>query len=98
MNNKEIRSILLSLLLGDGCLHNFKSSGITYSKICIDHGIKQADYHAWKAQLISSLLGRPVNIRSCKNGKAVTLQVSWKRMRSWRKFIYYKNKKSLPRI
>lgn len=98
MNRKEIRSMILSLVIGDGNLYNVKNNGRLYGMLTIDHGVKQADYQAWKAQLLSELLNRNVKARSGHKGKSVQIQVVWKRMRAWKKFIYRHGKKDLTKI
>lgn len=94
MLRKDKRSLLLCLVLGDGCL--FVSRG--YGGLTIDHGITQADYQKWKAQLISSILNRDVKVRTGHNGKSVQISASWKRFKAWKKFCYPLNKKSIPKI
>jgi hypothetical protein len=98
MDRKEKRSMILSLVLGDGNLYNIKNNGKLYGLLTIDHGVKQADYQAWKAQLLSSLLNKKVRVRPGHKGKSVQVQVCWKRMRAWKRFIYKDKKKDLTRI
>lgn len=90
--------MLLSLVLGDGCLHYIKWKDRTYGGLTIDHGLEQADYQAWKAQLLSHIVGRRVKVRSGHRGKSVQVSVSWKRFKAWRKFIYPNGKKDLQKI
>jgi len=99
MLRKDKRSLLLSLVLGDGCLHYLKHrKNKIYGAITIDHGIKQADYQKWKAELIGSILGREVKVRTGHKGKSVQISASWKRFKAWRKFCYPNGKKSIPKI
>lgn len=107
MKNKDKRSILLALILGDGCLHNSSPSQKNkMGYISIKHGIKQADYLNWKARLLNYATNRIVNIHNTnsyvkaldKNYPQVKVQIGMKRMRAWRKFCYPNNKKSLNRI
>lgn len=98
MTRKELRSLLLCFAIGDGCLHNVKNNGRLYGYLTIDHGIGQADYQSWKAQMLSKLLDRNVKCRSGHKGKSVQVSVGFKRMRAWRKFIYKDNKKDLTRL
>ena len=98
MLNKDKRSLLLSLVLGDGCLHYIKNNGKLYGGITIDHGIEQADYQSWKAQLLSSIFQKEVKVRTGHKGKSVQISVCMKRLRAWRKFCYPNNKKSIPKI
>lgn len=94
--NKEKRSITLAMILGDGCLHltSNKCSGA----ITIDHGLDQVDYLTWKANLLSGIFSRNVRSRYGHRGKSVQISVADRRMRSWRKFCYPNNKKSLIKI
>lgn len=107
MLNKDKRSILLSLILGDGCLH--RSGPAQRNKmgyISIKHGHKQKAYVEFKANLISTILQREVKVHPAKSQvKALNktyeqykLQVGMTRMRSWRKFCYPNNKKSFSKI
>ncbi len=98
MQRKDKRSLLLSLILGDGCLHYIKWKHRIYGGLTIDHGIDQADYQAWKAKLVSSILERDVKVRTGHKGKSVQISASWKRFKAWRKFTYPNNKKSIPKI
>lgn len=98
MLNKDKRSLLLSLVLGDGCLHYVKRKNHIYGALTITHGLKQADYQAWKAKLLSEICGRDVRVRPFNNNTASQVSVCMKRLRAWRKFIYRNNKKSLPLI
>lgn len=98
MLNKDKRSMLLCLILGDGCLHTLKRGKKLYGSITIDHGIAQADYQAWKARLLSDIFQKNVKVRTGHKGKSVQVAVCEKRMRSWRKFTYPNGKKSLPKV
>lgn len=96
MKNRDKRSLLLSMLLGDGCLHltsNRRSGSIT-----IDHGLEQSDYITWKAKIVSELTGRDVKIRTGHKGKSVQFSVTFKKFQAWRKFCYPNDKKALNRI
>jgi hypothetical protein len=95
MQNKDKRSIVLSMLLGDGNLH-VNSRG--YGLFGIDHGIKQADYQAWKASLLSKALDRDVKCRVGHKGESVQISVCMKRFRSWYKFTYPNGKKDIAKI
>lgn len=98
MLNKDKRSMLLAFVLGDGCLHYFHRGNKTYGGLTIDHGLEQADYMAWKAQMIGELTDRTVKVRTGHKGKSIQLNVCKKQLRAWRKFIYKDNKKSIRRI
>lgn len=90
--------MILSLVIGDGNLYSIKNNGRLYGKLTIDHGVKQADYQAWKAQLLSNILGKKVNVTTGHKGKSVQIQLTWKRMRAWKKYIYRNNQKDVTRI
>lgn len=96
MMNRDKRSLLLALVLGDGCLH-YTSNKIS-GAITIDHGIEQADYQAWKAKLLSDIFEKNVKVRTGHNGKSVQVSVALKRLKAWRKFTYPNGKKSIPKI
>lgn len=99
MLNKDKRSLILSMVLGDGCLHYLhKNNKGTYGSLTIDHGIQQADYVAWKANIISNIIGRDIKVRPGHNGKSVQISVSWNRLKAWRKFCYPNGKKDLTKI
>lgn len=104
MTNREKRSIVLSLTLGDGCLFSFKrvrkNRTILYGGFTVAHGPKQKDYCNWKAQLLSKLFDRNVKQRISKKNDTESSQcsIAIKRMRSWRKFCYPNNRKSIPKL
>jgi len=98
MLRKDKRSLALSLVLGDGCLHYLKRATKWYGSMTIDHGVKQADYQAWKASLLSQLFDRKVKVRNGHGGKSVQIAISDKRFRAWRKWVYVGGKKNIARI
>lgn len=98
MFNKDKRSLLLSLVLGDGCLHYIRNNNKVYGGLTIDHGIAQADYQSWKASLVSKIFDKQVKMRPGHNGNSMQVSVCMKRMRAWRKFTYPNGKKSIPKI
>jgi hypothetical protein len=98
MLNKDKRSIVLSMVLGDGCLHYIKNKNRIFGGITIDHGLQQADYQAWKAKMLSEIFDRDVKVRTGHKGKSVQVSVCAKRLRAWRKFCYPNGKKSLPKV
>jgi len=98
MLNKDKRSLALILALGDGCLYYHKSSSGIYGGIAIEHGIKQADYQAWKAKLLSHIFEKEVKVRVSKGGQAVQVSVVKKRLRAWRKHFYRDGKKDRLRM
>lgn len=95
MLNKDKRSLIFSLLLGDGCLHTLKNK---YTAITIDHGLAQADYQSWKAKLLTDVFGREVKVRTGHKGKSLQISICDNRMRAWRKFTHTDNKKDLSKI
>jgi hypothetical protein len=98
MLNKDKRSMVLSLVLGDGCLHYIKNNGRIFGGLTIDHGIKQADYQSWKASLLSTIFNKNIKVRTGHKGKSVQLSLCTKRFRAWRKFCYPNNKKDIAKI
>lgn len=107
MTRKDKRSLLLSLVIGDGCLHYIKWKHRKYGGLTIAHAENQADYIAWKANLVSSIVGRPINLRlndnqrgfeSKKNQQMIQFQTTWIRFKAWRKFVYPNGKKDKSRI
>lgn len=96
MLNKDKRSILLATVLGDGCLH--MTSNQNSWAITIDHGIKQADYIAWKAKLISEVLGQEIRLRQGHKGQSIQFSACNKKIRPWYKFVYRNGKKDISRI
>lgn len=95
MLNKDKRSIILSMVLGDGCLHR-TSTG--YWALTVDHGIKQSDYVAWKASLVSKVMERDIKLRQGHNGNSVQFSLCNKKFRPWHKFVYRGGKKDISRI
>lgn len=96
MQNKEQRSFILSMVLGDGCLHN--TSNNVSGSLTIDHGIAQADYIEWKAQFLSKITARNIKTRKGHKGKSIQISVCMKKFKAWRKFCYPNGKKVLTRI
>lgn len=82
-------------ILGDGNLHVSKGR---YGHLTIDHGLAQADYQSWKAQLLSSLWNRNVRVRTGHKGKSVQLAICNNRFKAWKKFTYPSNKKDIAKI
>lgn len=54
--NKEKKSILLAVSLGDGCIGPKNS-------LYIEHSINQLDYIKWKKELLEKILNRDINLR-----------------------------------
>lgn len=96
MTRKDKRSLILCMLLGDGNLHALKRSSGLYGFFTLHHSIKQADYQAWKAELVKAAFDRDVKVRPNTNNGSVQIQVCDKRLRSWYKFFYKDKKKDIP--
>lgn len=98
MERKDKRSLLLSLVLGDGCLSLTSPSktGKRYGILAVQHGHKQADYAEWKAKLISTCLDR--NITTNKHKKGPQVMTTHRRFKAWKKFCYPDNKKNINKI
>ena len=94
--------MVLSLCIGDGCLHYINRKGRQYGGFTVSHCVAQKDYLEWKAQLLSQITGRAVRVRNCnkpnKKHEAYQLSVCMKRFRSWRKFLYPNGKKDVTKI
>lgn len=91
MNKRELRKLLCSMLLGDGCLSpiNRKSVGNT-SRFTIRHSANQEDYALWKAELINSIFikknlprrctyvrGRYLDKRTEKYYSTIAVNLNW---------------------
>lgn len=98
MTNRDKRGFILSMVLGDGCLHYHKRGNTLYGSLSIDHGVEQSDYVTWKSKIVSEILKRPINVRQGHKGKSIQFQVCDKKFRVWRKFCYPNDKKSLTKI
>lgn len=90
--------MLLSLVLGDGCLHYINTVSGQYGGLTISHCNAQSDYQEWKAKLVSEITGRTVKTRVAANGSQRQISVCMKRFRAWRKFTYPSNKKDVSKI
>lgn len=98
MLNKEKRSLLLSMVLGDGCLHYIKNNKIIYGGFTMHHGLDQTDYCTWKAQIVGKIFDKEITLRNGNAGKSIQFSVCMKRLRAWRKFCYPNNKKSISKV
>ena len=102
MLNKDKRSITLSFLLGDGCMHytsaKNKKGQPSSGCITIAHGNAQADYNAWKAKMLGFIYNRDIKIRPFNKGTATQISICVKRFKAWRKFCYPNGKKDLPTV
>lgn len=110
MLNKDKRSIILSMVLGDGCIgtadNHYKGKTYPSGKITIKHGAKQQDYLNWKAEILSATVEKQIKVHPTKSYvKALDksydqFQLSWsyKPLRSWKKIFYNNNTKRIPKI
>lgn len=111
MLNRDKRSKLLSLILGDGCISENKlktknGTKIIGGAIIINHTYKQKDLLDWKQSLIEDILDRKLNQRKItQNNKTWDIQTIQyeikafsKKFRAWRKFCYPNGKKDLSKV
>ncbi len=68
MLNKLKRGILLSFLLGDGCLYGKRNkvknnNRIYYGELIISHTYKQKDLLEWKQKIIEDIVGKSLKLR-----------------------------------
>lgn len=77
MHKKEIRELICSMLLGDGCLYEGdqkSGSGNTTTKrylYAMNHGMDQKDYALWKAELINDIFRKKNLSNRCTFSKSV---------------------------
>ena len=90
--------MILSLVVGDGCLSVVKWGNGTMGKLTIDHGIKQSDYQKWKAELLSNILDKRIKVSTGHKGKSIQIQLYHRRFKAWRKFCYPNGKKDVTKI
>lgn len=106
MKRKDVRSYILSMALGDGCLFTMSrknkkgSDQITlYGGFTMDHGILQRDYVEWKTELLQQCFpDRKISVRQGHNGKSVQVSVCDKRFRVWKKHFYTGKQKNVPKM
>jgi recombination protein RecA len=99
--NKNDRSILLGMLLGDGCLkrkHHTKKDGSesVYYEYVLCHSIKQKDYLEHKLNIFHRIMGgkRPsIHKEKSKLGESVRFSRCHKSFRILHKYLYSKNNK-----
>jgi len=105
--NKDRRSLLFCMLLGDGSLffsggkRKDGKRGVAFQLI---HGDSQVDYLMWKKKILESISRRELKTYSYmvktkdKFHKSHRVKVTMRRFRAWRKFCYPKGKKDISRI
>lgn len=106
MERRQVRSTILCMVLGDGCLFEMKRRNkknddtITlYGGFTMDHGILQRDYVEWKAKLLQECFPeRSIKLRQGHKGKSIQVSVCDKRFRSWKKHFYKGKYKDVPKI
>lgn len=96
MTRKDKRDLLLSLLLGDGCL-SYSSNRLT-AGITLGHCIEQKDYLELKVNFLSKAFDKKIKVRQMNKGTAVQASFHKRRFKAWRKFVYKNGKKDLARI
>lgn len=97
MERKDVRSIVLSMVLGDGCLGVYTDNyGKKYGRLTMHHGHAQRDYLEWKASLLSLCFNKKVSVREHKKGPQAAISV--RRFKAWKKFCYPNNRKNINKI
>lgn len=107
--NKDKRSLILSLALGDGCISyggGYKNGHYSSGKLSMKHGHKQKDYLEWKTKLLSTALDININIHPAKSYvKALDkeydqyqMSFTYRRMKPWKKIFYKNNIKDIPKM
>lgn len=99
--NKNDRSLLLGMLLGDGCLktkHHTKQDGSTstYYEYVLCHSVKQKDYLEHKLEKFHSIVGGKKPVIHCeksKLGESVRFSKCHKSFRLLHKYLYSNNDK-----
>ena len=77
MNKRELRQLLCSMLLGDGCISNETKTCAPIFRL--HHSIKQKEYALWKAEEIDKIF-RKKNLTRCCNireGKTKDSKGNW---------------------
>lgn len=100
--NKIDRSLLLGMLIGDGCLktkHHTKKTGetSTYYEYVVNHSIKQEEYLIYKRDLFHKLMGGKLPSlsyeKSVMNLGSVRFSRCHKKFRILHKYLYSNNNK-----
>lgn len=104
--NRTKRSLVLSMILGDGCLHWSDNYNSQTGYLHIKHSLDQEDYLLWKLKLLSETLDKfDIPFYECesfvkatnKSYKQKRLQLGMRRFRSWYK-LFYPNKKDIAKM
>lgn len=97
MHKREVRQLLCSMLIGDGCLPDVK-----WPCFYLGHSAKQEDYLRWKISKINSIFekknldlkfSRISSILVKKKYRVVQSQLSWKYLKILRNRIYKPKKR-----
>lgn len=57
----ELRSSVIGMVMGDGCLYQPKNRHAKQTRLSFEHCLEQMPYGIWKASLLSQLTGREVH-------------------------------------
>lgn len=100
---KEHKSILISLVIGDGCLYvkkDLRFANSWHSKLIIKHSVKQLEFLNYKVSLLHSIFGgkHPDIVYINNNGfPGIVATKSNKYFRVLKKFIYKNGKKNITK-
>lgn len=85
MLNKDKRSLLMCLVLGDGCLWTPKNNRGSKNdgRFIVEHCAAQKDYLSWKAALVGDAMGRLVKQEFRESVNSYKFQLYSRRFRSW---------------
>lgn len=97
LRKRELRAIILGMLLGDA--HLTRISGRGNSSICLGHSIKQKNYYLYKKQILENFLGLTFNTNELiRNNKYKVIQGKSNANRylgKLRNILYEDNKKRI---
>ena len=107
--NKDKRSLILSLALGDGCISyggGYKNGNYSSGKLSMKHGHKQKDYLQWKTDFLSKALEMDIKIYpTVSHVKALDktydqyqMSFTYRRMKPWKKIFYNNKIKDIPKM
>ncbi len=100
MTKKLKRSILIGMILGDGCCYSKTNNNRLYYGITITHCTKQLEYLKHKSTLLENMFSGDIKIRTHKNGLDYighTIDKGSKKFRLYRKLMYPNGKKKITR-
>lgn len=101
--NKDKRSLVLTLLLGDGSLHNSDVYNSTTGYLTLKHSVKQTDWLIYKKNLLEKALDKTLKVHDKSSYVKVlnktypqkSVTIGMRRFRSWYKMFYPNRKKDL---